>query len=171
MTERIIRPTYGSLCDEARKATLLFPILLHIIETRGKLQPCQPRLACSEPFLYLFFFKGREQRTEIHADMTSFAHPSLLPWGLERLKNARRLERSGACTSRKKESHISTVLILYGSFWNRKEYTFTGETHRNSLWAPRTSGSRFSSLASLTSSSTTFTRALTEKIKQLIKNS
>lgn len=52
-----------SLCDEARKATLLFPILLHTIETRGKLQPCRSRLACSEPF-FTFSSLKEERNTQ-----------------------------------------------------------------------------------------------------------
>lgn len=152
-----------------KRSTLVFPILLHTIETWDKLQPCEPRLACSEPFFLPFLLK-KKRATAIPGKLkliafraSSFAHPSLLPLGLERLKNGQRLKRR---VHEREEgvAHLYHVLFLYGTFWNRREYTFTGETHRNSFWAPRTFGSRFSSLASLTSSSTTFTRALTEKI-------
>ena len=100
-----------------KRSTLVFPILLHTIETWDKLQPCEPRVACSEPFFYRFFSKrataipGKLKLIAFRA--SSFAHPSLLPLGLERLKNAQRLERREECTSGRKESQISTTFSFF----------------------------------------------------------
>lgn len=63
--------------DSKNNLSRVFPILLHTIETRASFSPVSSAWLVVSLFLYLFFFKRREQYvyTEIHADMTSYAHP------------------------------------------------------------------------------------------------